>query len=112
MPGENTLDCCEAYAGTGKVSPGMKSLKWPEELVLESWVESSPIIANEIGGIVGRRIAAVACLHAEFNAALFMLRGIFPRVANQIVENNAHESSVGYDFRDLRDDEPDLARGV
>ena len=67
----------------------MQPLKHAEQLVRISHVEAGTIVAHE------ERVR-LAVGHADFDAGALARAGVFPGVAEQILERDRHQSCVAF----------------
>src|SRR5687768_7967877 len=78
----------EADAGARVVAVGVKALKRREQSIDIRHVEAGAVVAHEEDGL------AIAALGADMNVRGMCSRSELPRVADQVVEQDAHESAV------------------
>ncbi len=105
LAGQDALDGCEADAGSGEVAFAVQALEGVEELLHIILIEAGAIVADRVDGLAGGRRR----LCTELDAGVGVVRGVLPGIAEQVVEDDAHEAGVGVGFRGIGDYKFDLA---
>jgi len=83
----------------GKFHRGMQPLKRLEQTIGRSRIETASVVADEI------HFSPTAIFLAEFNASVLMMRRVLPRVAQQILHDDAEKTHVSVCLHPQRSDE-------
>ena len=95
MPGDNAADGGQAHAGTLEFGRGVQTLEHPKQLVRVLHVEAGPVVPDQEDPL------SVPGDRCEFDPGPRLFCGVFPTVAQQVLENHSQQPRVAPRFEPL-----------